>query len=92
MQGLPWRTLLQEHFVDVAPLPAFARFEGAHNGMLSLMEVPGGVGVLGGVAAAYVPADETFPQVDPGVADLQAFLAAFATGSYFLNFFDVGAG
>jgi hypothetical protein len=78
--------LLQEDLVHVAPLPAFSGLEGAHDGMLGLMEMLGGVLVLGGIAAAHVPTDETFPQVDPGVADFEAFLAAFAAGSYFLNF------
>ena len=59
--GITSGDLLQEHLVNIAPLPAFAGLERAHDGMLGLMEMLGGVGVLRGVAAAYVPADETFP-------------------------------
>ena len=58
--------------------------------MLGLMKVLGGVLVLGGVAAADVAADETFPQVNPGIAHLQAFFAALATGLDLANFFYVG--
>ena len=71
----------EEHFVYVAPSPVLARLEGLHDGVLGLMEVLGGVLVLGGIAAAHVAADEAFAQVHPGVAHLQAFLAAFAARS-----------
>jgi hypothetical protein len=89
---LPGAILLQKYFVHVAPFPALARLKRPHNGVLGLMEVLGSVGVLGGVAAAYMAADQAFPQVDPGIAHLQAFLAALSAGSYFFDFFDVGAG
>jgi hypothetical protein len=92
MQGFALGDLLQENFVHVAPLPAFAGFEGADDRMLGLMEMLGGMGVLRRVAAADVAAYEAFPQVDPGITHLQAFLAALAAGSYFLYFFNVGAG
>jgi hypothetical protein len=84
--------LLQENFVDVAPLPAFARLKRPHDGVLGLIEMLGRVGVPGRIAAAHVAADKAFPQMYPAIAHLQAFLAAFAAGSYFFNFFDVGAG
>jgi hypothetical protein len=90
--ALECRTLLQEYFVHVAPLPALAGLEGAHDGMLGLMKMLGGVGVLGGVAAPHMSADETFTQMDPGIAHLQAFFAPFAAGGYLFYFFGVGAG
>ena len=37
-------------------------------------------------------ADEALPQMDPGVAHLQAFLAAFAAGFYLPYLSQVGAG
>jgi len=55
--------------------------------MLGLMEVLGGVLVLGRVTAANMTADEAFPQMNPGIAHLQALLAAFATGFDLTNFF-----
>jgi hypothetical protein len=85
-------TLWQKNFVHVAPLPTFAGFEGAHHGMFGLMKMLGSMRIFGRVAAAYMSADEALPQVDPSVACLQALPAAFATGGYFFNFVDVGAG
>jgi hypothetical protein len=56
------------------------------------MEVLAGVLVLRGIAAAYVATDEAFPQMYPGIARLETFLAALTTGSDFLDFFDVRTG
>jgi hypothetical protein len=39
-----------------------------------------------------VTADETFPQVNPGIAHLQALFAAFAAGLNLADFFYVGTG
>jgi hypothetical protein len=44
--------------------------------MVGLVEVFGGVFVLGRIATAYVTATEAQPQVDPGIAHLEAFFAA----------------
>jgi hypothetical protein len=60
--------------------------------MFGLMKVFGGVLVLGRIAAANVTADQTFPEMDPCIAHLQAFLAAFATRLDLANFFYVGTG
>ena len=60
--------------------------------MLGLMKVLGRVLILGRVTATDVTADETFPQVNPGIAHLQAFLAAFAAGLDRSDFFYVGTG
>jgi hypothetical protein len=60
--------------------------------MFRLMEVLAGVLVFRGIAATYVAADEAFPQVHPGVAHLETFLAAFAAGSDFPDFFDMRTG
>jgi hypothetical protein len=35
--------------------------------------------ILGGIIAADVPADKTLPKVNPGIAHLEALLAALAT-------------
>src|SRR5271154_6189100 len=82
----------QKHFVHIAPAPVLARLEGLDDRVLGLMEVLGGMLVLGRVAAADVAADEALPQVDPGIAHLEAFLAAFAARFDLANFFYVRTG
>jgi hypothetical protein len=57
--------------------------------MFCLMKVFGGVPVPGRIATTDVTADQAFPQMDPGVAHLQTFLAALAAWLYFPNFFQV---
>jgi hypothetical protein len=75
-----------KHFIHVTPAPVLARLKGLHHGMLGLMKVLGGVFVFGRVAAADMSANEAFPQVNPGIAHLQALLAAFAAGLDLANF------
>jgi hypothetical protein len=83
-------TLGQKHFLHVAPAPFLSRFKGLHNGMLGLVKVLGGVFIFGRVTATDVTADETFPQVNPGIAHLEALLAALAAGRDLADLFDVG--
>jgi hypothetical protein len=52
----------------------------------------GGVFILGRIAAANVAADEALTQMDPGIAHLQTFLAAFAAGLHVANFFHMRTG
>src|ERR1022692_1938808 len=73
---LPIVSEVQLHLVDVTPAPVFARLERAHDGMVGLVEVFGGVFVLGRIAATHVSATEAQPQVNPSVAHLEAFFAA----------------
>jgi hypothetical protein len=82
----------KKHLIHIAPLPDLSRLEGTYDGMFRLMEVLAGVLVLGGIAAAYVATDEAFPQVYPGIAHLETFLAAFTAGSDFPNFLDMRTG
>ena len=82
---------VERHFVDKAPAPVFAALDGLHNGMLSGVEVLGGVFVLGGVAATDVAALEAEAEVDPGVAGLEALLAAFGVGVNVADLVEVGA-
>jgi hypothetical protein len=79
--------LRQKHFIHVTPSPVLSRLKRLHDGMLSLMKVFGCVLVLGRIAAADVAADEALSQVDPGIARLQAFLAALAARLDVANFF-----
>jgi len=43
------------------------------------VKVFGGVLVLGGIATTDMTATQALPQMDPGIAHFQAFLAALAT-------------
>src|SRR4051795_886313 len=67
---------LHHHLVDVAPEPVLARLDGLDDGVAGGMEVLRRVLVLRGIAAADLAAGETQPQMDPGVAHLQALFAA----------------
>jgi len=80
----------QKHFVHVTPAPVLSRLEGLHDWVLGLVKVLGGVLVLGRITAANVTADQTLPQVDPGIAHFQALLATFAARLNLANFFYVG--
>jgi hypothetical protein len=84
--------LSQKHLVHIAPAPVLAGLKGLHDGMLGLVKVLGGMLVLGRVAAANVTADQTFPQVDPGIAHLQTLFAAFAARFNLADFLYVRTG
>src|ERR1700687_4034223 len=60
--------------VHITPDPTFPRLDGADQWMLCLVEMPGGVLVLGRVAAAHMPARETQTQMHPRIASLDTFL------------------
>jgi hypothetical protein len=49
----------------------------------------GSVSVLGRVAAAYMAADETEPEMDPRIAHLQALLATLGFRANIFDFFAV---
>jgi hypothetical protein len=66
--------------VHVAPDPSFARFDRADQWMLGLVEVLGGVFVLGGIAASDVTALDAQAQVYPRIAGLDAFFADVRRG------------
>jgi hypothetical protein len=53
------------------------------------MKMLRGMFVLGGVAATHMAADETHPQMDPGVPHFQTFFAAVSAWLYFFNFLNV---
>jgi hypothetical protein len=71
-----------DHFVHVAPDPILPRLEGLNQWVLRSMEVLGRVLVRTRIATAYVPADQTFPELNPPVAALQAFLTALCARLY----------
>jgi hypothetical protein len=59
--------------------------------MSAVVEVPGGVLVLGIITATYVTADQAQAQMNPGIPDLQAVLAALGAGRDVLNLSRMGA-
>ena len=73
--------LFHDLFVDVAPEPALVGLRGGDDGVAGALEVLGGVLVLRGVAAADVAAFEAGAEVDPGVAERDAFFADVDLGS-----------
>jgi hypothetical protein len=67
-------------FVDVAPAPIFAGFDGAHDGVFGSVEMFCGVFIFGGVAAGDIAADHAHAEVDPSVAHFDAFGADVGFG------------
>jgi len=59
--------------------------------MVGFMEVFGRMLVLGGIAASDVSAFQAQPQVDPGVADLNAVFADMLVCAGEFGFFNVSA-
>jgi hypothetical protein len=66
--------------VHVAPHPRLARLNRAHQRMMHSVEVFGRMFVLGRVAAADMTALQAEPQMDPGVAHLDALRANVSIG------------
>src|SRR5262249_5958041 len=62
--------------IQVAPAPGFARLERPDHRVPGRREVPGGVPLRRGVAAADMPAGQAEPQVHPAGPLPQAVLAA----------------
>jgi hypothetical protein len=85
-------TVLQEHLVHVAPPPILTRLERLNHRVLGLVKMLSGMLVLGGVATTHVAAFETQSQVNPSVAHLEAFLAAFTSGGDLLDVFLMSTG
>jgi len=81
----------KHNFVDVAPKPIFAWFDGLYDGVLSRAEMLAGVFVLRGIAATYMAAALTEAQVDPRVTHLKALLAAVGFWLWIPNLIGVRA-
>jgi len=58
--------------VNVAPSPFFFGLEGAYDGVLGRVEVPGGMPVGRVVTTADVPALSAYPQMNPLRSNLEA--------------------
>ena len=85
------KSLFHHQLVHIAPEPIFAGFDGPHNRVLGSVKMLGSVLVLRGITATHVSANHAQAKMDPRVPLFQAFLASFAAGFHFLNFFDVRA-
>jgi len=83
--------LVEHDFVDVTPAPILARLEGSDDRVLRRVKMLRSVAIFRRIAATDVSADQTQAKVHPSVARQEAFLAAFAAGCDFLNFFNVRA-
>lgn len=59
--------------------------------MLCGVKVPGGMLVLGGVAASDVATGETQPEVDPIISDFEAVFTPLSAGCDLVNMFQVSA-
>src|SRR6267143_4447328 len=66
---------IEQHFIDIAPAPAFGRIIALDDRMRRGVEVLGRVLVGGIVATADVTAAAADPQMQPLAAALEAFLA-----------------
>jgi hypothetical protein len=70
-------TRLHRDLIDEAPEPIFTRLERLHDRVRGGVEVLRRVLVLRGIATTDVAANAAEPQMDPGIANLQAFFASF---------------
>jgi hypothetical protein len=61
-------------FVHITPDPALSELVGTNQRMLCLVEMFGGVLVLGRVATTHMSTSQTQAQMHPGIAGLNTFL------------------
>jgi hypothetical protein len=71
---------LKFKLVNITPAPVFSRLKGLDDRVVGGMEMPGRVLILGVVTAAHMATGEAEAQMDPGVTDFQAILAAIGAG------------
>jgi hypothetical protein len=69
-----------DHFVDEAPDPGFSGFDGAHQGMVFVTKMFGGVSVLGRIAASHVAAHHAQAEVNPGISEFYALFTDVLAG------------
>jgi hypothetical protein len=78
-------------FVDVTPPPMFAGLDRSDYRVIRMVEMLRGVAVFRVVTAADMAADQTFAQMHPRIAHLQAFFAAVGRRLYVANLREVRA-
>jgi hypothetical protein len=76
-------------FVGITPAPVLAWFERFYDWVFGGVKVLGGMFILGGIAAADMPARKTNSQVYPGVAGLDAIFADTSRGVLILRLLQV---
>src|ERR1700761_9140280 len=74
---------IEHQLIDIAPAPALRRIIAFDDGMFGVVEMLGGVFVLGLIAAADMPASAADAQMQPFVAHLETFLASQRAGRDF---------
>jgi hypothetical protein len=79
------KALVEVDLVDVAPSPVFPGFDGSHDRVPVCVEVRGGVAVFGGIATTDLPTFQTHAEMNPGVSDLETFLATLGVRLHFLQ-------
>jgi hypothetical protein len=77
-------------FVDIAPNPGFSGLNRADEWVLGRVKMLSGMFVLGRIAAAYMSADKTEAQVDPGIAHFHALPADVDIGLFEFDLVQVG--
>src|SRR3954449_5176289 len=82
---------VEQHFVDIAPAPAFRRIVAFDHRMGGGMEMRGRVLVRRIVAAADMAAGAADPQMQPLASAFQAFLATERARRHRLNAGDMAA-
>jgi hypothetical protein len=75
INGRLWLDIAGRQLIRVAPNPALAGFDGAHQRMTGLLEVLGGMLILRRVATSDMTAAQAQSQMHPAVADLDAVFA-----------------
>jgi hypothetical protein len=76
------RKLFDEQLIFIAITPIFAGLERFDDWVPGRTKMPGGVLVLGGVAAADVPADQAQAKMHPAVPHRETFFATLCAGSH----------
>jgi hypothetical protein len=77
--------------VDITPDPAFSRFDRTHKRMFGVMEMLGGVLVLGRIATGRMSTDHAHTQVNPRIASLNAVFTHMLVGLSYFNLVKVSA-
>src|SRR4030081_346867 len=77
---------VEHHFVDITPTPSFRRIISFDDRVPGCAKMFGGVSVWRLIAAPDMAAGAADPQVQPGVAQFQAFFAPGSTRNNVTNF------
>jgi hypothetical protein len=73
------------HLIHITPNPFLSRLNRAHHGMMDVLKMLGGMFILGRIAASHFAAHHAHAQVNPVVANLDAFFAYVHLGGRNFN-------